>query len=183
MGQPLPGPLTLTVNGANLVADRALVVRQADGTSVSYASGAAIPYTPGQELHISGMQVTISGVPGQGDRFTIEPNRAATGDNRNMRLLGEIQTSRILDNGATTIQGAYAEMVSNVGNKTREVQVNGAASESMLQQANGSQQNIAGVNLDEEAANLLKYQQAYQAAGKVMQIADSLFDTLLSIGR
>ena len=61
-----------------------------------------------------------------------------------------------------------AQLVSSVGNKAREVQVNGLASESMLARANAVQQSVSGVNLDEEAANLLKYQQAYQAAGKVM---------------
>jgi flagellar hook-associated protein 1 FlgK len=74
-------------------------------------------------------------------------------------------------------------MVSYVGNKTREVQVNGSASEALLAQAREAQQDVSGVNLDEEAANLLKYQQAYQASGKVMQIASTLFDTLLSLGR
>ena len=74
-------------------------------------------------------------------------------------------------------------MVSSVGNKAREIQVNGAASDALLAQVTTSQQSVSGVNLDEEAANLLKYQQAYQAAGKVMQIASSMFDTLLSLGR
>jgi flagellar hook-associated protein 1 FlgK len=68
-----------------------------------------------------------------------------------------------------------------VGNKTREVQVNAKAGEALLAQATGAAQNVSGVNLDEEATNLLKYQQAYQAAGKVMQIAGTIFDTLLSI--
>ncbi|HEU4852621.1 MAG TPA: flagellar hook-associated protein FlgK [Telluria sp.] len=182
MAAQLGGPLTLTVTGATLLADQPVVVNMPDGSTVSYLAGDPIPYTVGDEINIGGAKVTISGLPVDGDKFTIAPNTGGTGDNRNMRLLGQIQTTKILDGGATTIQGAYAELVSNVGNKTREVQVNGAASESLLEQSTEAQQSIAGVNLDEEAANLLKYQQAYQAAGKVMQIADSLFDTLLSIG-
>jgi flagellar hook-associated protein 1 FlgK len=105
------------------------------------------------------------------------------GDNRNARLLGALQTTNILDNKSATFQSSYAELVSYVGNKAREVQVNGQAGAALLTQATESQQSVSGVNLDEEAANLIKYQQAYQAAGKVMQIAGTLFDTLLSIGR
>jgi flagellar hook-associated protein 1 FlgK len=63
------------------------------------------------------------------------------------------------------------------------VQVNASAAESLLKQATDVQQSVSGVNLDEEAANLIKYQQAYQAAGKVMATASTLFDTLLSLGR
>jgi flagellar hook-associated protein 1 FlgK len=62
------------------------------------------------------------------------------------------------------------------------VQVNGQASTSLLTQATASQQQVSGVNLDEEATNLLKYQQAYQAAGKLMQIASTLFASVLAIG-
>ena len=63
------------------------------------------------------------------------------------------------------------------------MQVSASAGEALLKEVQGAAQNVSGVNLDEEAANLLKYQQAYQAAGKVMQIANSIFDTLLSIAR
>jgi flagellar hook-associated protein 1 FlgK len=146
------------------------------------AGTAAIPYTDGAKVSFGGIDITLSGTPANGDTFTIGPNISGVGDNRNMHQLGELQTRNILDGGSATLQGSYAEMVSYVGNKTREVQVNGDAAAGMLDQATASQQSVSGVNLDEEATNLLKYQQAYQAAGKVMQIAGTLFDTLLSIG-
>jgi flagellar hook-associated protein 1 FlgK len=101
---------------------------------------------------------------------------------RNAGLLGDLQTKNIFNNGNATYQSAYADMVGTVGNKAREVQVNAKAGAALLAQAQGAAQDVSGVNLDEEASNLLKYQQAYQAAGKVMQIADTIFDTLLSIG-
>ena len=85
--------------------------------------------------------------------------------------------------GTTTIQGAYAQFVSLVGNKTNEVQATNTSEQSMLTSATNSQQSVSGVNLDEEATNLLKYQQAYQAAGKLMQIASQLFSQLLTIGQ
>jgi flagellar hook-associated protein 1 FlgK len=73
--------------------------------------------------------------------------------------------------------------VNTVGNKARELKVIGVAEEKVLEQATTAVQEESGVNLDEEAANLLRYQQAYQAAGKMMQIASQLFDVLLQLGQ
>jgi flagellar hook-associated protein 1 len=105
------------------------------------------------------------------------------GDNRNALLLGALQTANTLNGGTTTYQGAYSQLVSQIGNKTRELDVTSSAAGRMLSEANLSLQAESGVNLDEEATNLLRYQQAYQAAGKVMQIASQMFDVLLSLGR
>jgi flagellar hook-associated protein 1 FlgK len=87
-----------------------------------------------------------------------------------------------MDNGNANFQTTYAQMVNYVGNKAREAQIGGAAADAAVAQATNAQQSVSGVNLDEEAANLLRYQQAYQASGKVMQVASQLFDTLLSLG-
>ena len=107
----------------------------------------------------------------------------AVGDNSNALSLVALQTANTLGNGTITYQGAYSQLVSQVGNKTRELDVTSSAAGKLLSEATTALQNESGVNLDEEAANLLRYQQAYQAAGKVMQIASELFDVLLSIGR
>jgi flagellar hook-associated protein 1 FlgK len=84
---------------------------------------------------------------------------------------------------STSFQGVYSQLVSQIGNKTRELNVTSTAQDTLVQQIVQTQQAVSGVNLDEEAANLLRYQRAYQAAGKAMQIASTLFDTLLSLGR
>jgi flagellar hook-associated protein 1 FlgK len=155
----------------------------ADGVDTVYPAGtASIPYTDGANISFGGVNLEISGTPGDQDTFTVGPNTSGVGDSRNMVLLAALQTSNILDGGKTTLQGSYAQTVAFVGNKTRETQINGAASQTLLDQTTAAQSSISGVNLDEEAANLLRYQQAYQAAGKVMQIASTLFDTLLSLG-
>ncbi len=78
-------------------------------------------------------------------------------------------------------QGAYSQLVSDIGNKTREVSVTEAAQQALLEQATSESQSLSGVNLDEEAANLMKYQQAYQASAKVIDMASKLFDTILAI--
>lgn len=111
------------------------------------------------------------------------PAPSGSADNRNLLLLAGLQTSNTLNGGTTTYQGAYNQLISMVGNKTRELSITGAAEERVLAYSVAAQQSESGVNLDEEATNLLRYQQAYQAAGKFMQIADQMFDILLALGR
>lgn len=142
-----------------------------------------VSYTPGGNITYNGWTVQITGAPAASDTFSIDSNTNGKGDSRNALLLGSLQSANTLSNGTTTFQGAYAQLVSLVGNKANELQVTSKASETLLTQAQQAQQAESGVNLDEEAANLLRYQQAYQAAGKVMQIASQLFDVLLSLGK
>ena len=159
-----------------------LVTDKAGVKTLLTAPTAAVPFGAGTTYTFGGISVTMSGQPADKDSFTIDHNTGAVGDNRNMRLIGDLQAKGVLDGGNASFQASYAKLVGTVGNKAREVQVSAQASDSLLVQATASQQNVAGVNLDEEAATLLKYQQAYQAAGKVMQIASTLFDTLLQLG-
>lgn len=161
------------------------------------------PITSGQI--VDGVTITLSGLPAAGDSFLIRPTvngasgfsvaitdpkliaaaatSGAVGDNRNALLLGALQTANTLNGGTTTYQGAYSQLVSQIGNKTRELEMTSSAAGNLLSEASLSLQTESGVNLDEEATNLLRYQQAYQAAGKVMQIASEMFDVLLSLGR
>lgn len=169
---PLPTlPITLTYNTAT--------------SQFSYGAGpTTVAYVPGSSMTIGGnIQVTMTGVPGNGDQFVIGPNTNGVADNRNALLLAKLQTANTMAGGTTSYQGAYSQLVSQVGNKAAEVQVTAKAEANLLTQAKSSQQSLSGVNLDEEAANLLRFQQAYQAAGKMMQIATTMFDTLLQIGR
>ena len=195
-GNVLAAPVTLTYTSATGTLSgfppfQDVTVTNAAGTVTTYPGGTValplatpltVPYQAGDKISFGGMTVTMSGQPADTDTFVIAPNTGAAGDNRNMALIGQLQAKGVLDGGKATYQSSYAQLVGTVGNKAREVQVNAKASDALLVQASGAQQNVAGVNLDEEAANLLKYQQAYQASGKVMQIASTLFDTLLAIG-
>jgi flagellar hook-associated protein 1 FlgK len=182
----LSGPLTLSYDSTagsltGFPATQPVTVVAA-GVTTDYAAGATIPFTNGASYSVAGIHFTLNGKPGNGDQFTIAPNTGGGGDIRNAGLLAGLQSTNIFNNGNATYQSAYADLVSTVGNKAREVQVNGSASTALLAQAQGAAQGVSGVNLDEEASNLLKYQQAYQAAGKIMQVADTVFTTLLSIG-
>ena len=169
----LQQPVTITFTSATTY--------NVTGTGTGNPTG--LTYTPGATISYNGWSTAISGTPAAGDSFTVASNTGGVGDSRNALLLGDLQTANTLGNGTTSYQGAYSQFVSQIGNKTRELEVTSSAAGNLLSQTTLSAQNESGVNLDEEAANLLRYQQAYQAAGKVMQIASQLFDVLLSIGR
>jgi len=182
-GNQLAAPVTLTYNSATnqLTGFPTAVDVTVNGTTTSYPAGTPVPYTSGAKMSFQGIEIDITGNPANNDKFTISPG-SGVGDARNGVLLAGLQTKNILDDGHATFQASYAQMVNFVGNKTREVQIAGAAADTTVQQAQAARDSVSGVNLDEEASNLLRYQQAYQASGKVIQVASELFDTLLSLG-
>lgn len=143
-------------------------------TGVAYVAGGAITY--------NGWTVRISGTPAAGDTFTIGPNTGGVGDNRNALALGALQMQKLAAGGNATYQGAYSALVAAVGSKARELQVTSEAQDNLAAQAAQARENASGVNLDEEAANLLRYQEAYQASAKLMKVADTMFNTLLALG-
>lgn len=150
------------------------------------ASG--VNYSAGADISYNGWTTQIQGTPTTGDVFTVESNVNGIADNRNVALMGALQTRSTMNalaggNPTATYQGAYSQLVSSIGSKTNEVEAIGVAQTSLATQANASLQSVAGVNLDEEAANLLRYQQAYQAAAKVLEIAGKMFDEVLTLGR
>ncbi|MEO0318335.1 MAG: hypothetical protein RL404_2012 [Pseudomonadota bacterium] len=154
----------------------------ANGVSTTYAAGATIPFVADASYSFNGMQVTLSGSPSNGDQFSIAANTGGVGDARNVALIADLQNAMTVGGKTAHFQGAYAMLVADVGNKTRELEVTSAAAGTFFTQAVTAQQGESGVNLDEEAANMMRYQQAYQAAGKLMQAAGQLFDILLELG-
>jgi len=111
----------------------------------------------------------------------VAPNTGGTGDGRNALLLSALATAPSLVNGNASLTDANGQLTSFVGTTAHQASVEADAGAALLTQAQNAQQSLSGVNLDEEAANLQRYQQAYQAAGKVMAIADSLFLSILAI--
>ena len=163
----------------------------AAGQTISYklpnqpeVTGASspIPYQQGMQIAVSGMSFEMTGVPNAGDQFTLLRNTAATADGRNALAMGQLQTDNTMSGAKATLQGAYAEMVAKVGFKARELKVTGEAQQAVLEQAQASRDSLSGVNLDEEAANMLRFQQAYQASAKLLEIGKTLFDTVLQLG-
>lgn len=150
--------------------------------------GAGLPalgvvYTAGANISYNGWTTQLTGTPSATDTFTVGANIGATADGNNMLSLASLQTKNTMAGGTTTYQGAYGQLVSSVGNKTRELEVTSQAQSSMVEQSIQTIKSFSGVNLDEEAANLLRYQRAYQAAGKALQVANVMFDTILELGR
>ena len=139
-------------------------------------------YTAGTDISFNGYTFQISGSPAAGDVFTVTPNNNGVADNRNMLLLGALQATNTLENGTANYQTAYGQLVSQVGNKTRELEVTSKAQANLLAQTEQSIQSVSGVNLDEEAANLLRFQQAYQASSKIIEMSSTLFDSILRFG-
>lgn len=148
-------------------------------TNTTLASN--VGYTSGSPISYNGWTVSITGSPNAGDGFTVAKNAGAVSDNSNALLLAGLQTANTLQGGTTSFEGAYSQLVAQVGTTASQMQVTSKAQTSMVKQLTQAQQSVAGVNLDEEAANLMRYQQSYQAAGKMMQIAGTLFQSILQI--
>ncbi len=150
----------------------------------TYSPGTTKNIFPSDNLALDyGYQVQISGSPAAGDSFAVSYNTNGTGDNRNALALAGLQTQGILNGGATSSAQASGQLVAKVGTQASNAQNNLSASTALLQQAQNQQASISGVNLDEEAANMLKFQQAYQAAAQVISIGSTLFNALLTAVR
>lgn len=173
---------TTQLSFAGVTAGQTITYKPPGAAEVSVVAPATIPYTQGMAVAVSGMSFVISGVPGNGDTFKLERNTAATSDGRNALALGKLQTQNTVAGGTATFQTAYAELVANNGVKTRELKVTGEAQQSVLEQAQANRDALSGVNLDEEAANMIRFQQAYQASAKLLEVGKTLFDTILQIG-
>lgn len=145
--------------------------------------GTLVPYTSGSPISYYGWEVTLTGTPEIGDVFTIQGNHGATGDNSNMLQLGELQTANTLDNNTQSFQESFSKLVAHVGVVTARADQGRIAQDTLLQQTEEQKSSLSGVNLDEEAADLMRYQQAYAAAARVMATANEIFNSLLDAVR
>jgi flagellar hook-associated protein 1 FlgK len=100
-----------------------------------------------------------------------------------MLLIGDLQQANSLDNGSSNFQQSFGRLVSDVGTRTQEARINSEASQTLLAQVKDRRESISGVNLDEEAAKLIKFEQAYQASAQVIQVARTIFQTIIDSTR
>jgi flagellar hook-associated protein 1 FlgK len=134
---------------------------------------------PGGKIAYNGWSFSLSGAPAAGDTFTVAASATdPSGDNRNATALAALSSAGLL--GGKTLTQSYALLVSDVGSRANEISAGADAYDVVLNQAIVNEQSTAGVNLDEEAAKLLRFQQAYSASGKVLAMASQLFDTILA---
>ncbi len=136
-------------------------------------------YTSGGNIAQNGWQVQITGTPAAGDSFVIQSNAGATGDNRNALASAGQQTQGVLSNGTTSVNGAVSALITGIGSQAQQVNTAQTAQSDINSQAQQNVQSVSGVNLDEEAANLLQWQQAYQASAQALAIGNSTFTFLM----
>jgi flagellar hook-associated protein 1 len=152
-------------------------------TTYSINGSGSFAYTAGSPISANGWSVSVSGAPAVGDRFTVADNSAGRGDNRNALKLVDALRAPALDGGTTTLAATVDRLTAEVGLQTRSAQTSRDAQAIVNREDIAARESVSGVNLDEEAANLLRYQQAYQAAAQVIAIAGTLFDSLLAATR
>ena len=156
-----------------------------------WAAGQPIGNQPGAAPPINlGFQLSLNGVPRNGDRITLDPTKFPANNNGNAKAFLEIQKEtfvgqRIQPDGSialgATINDAYAAAMSEIGARVQGATYLSGVSTSVAADAEATRAGEAGVNIDEEAARLMQFQQGYQAAAKVLQAAQTIFDELLKI--
>ena len=163
------------------------------GSGAVFVPASPVTIVPGQQntLQVSNgtytFEFTLSGVPQDGDSFTLDFNASGVSDNRNALKLVDLQNAQVIGvdptagiaNGTSFTDG-YGELVERVGTLTAQTRVDSQATGAILKQATDSRDSLSAVSLDEEAANLIKFEQYYQASAQIIQVARSLFDTLIN---
>lgn len=152
-------------------------------TSTWSAASPPMDYTPGQPIIINGWSITLTGTPAAGDTVDVanaldfgEAFRLNAG---NAGAFLDLRDKKVFDQG-TTLSDGFSAAMAVVGTRTQSVQLAKKLSSTVAKNLEMDRTAVSGVNLDEEAARLLQYQQAYQASSKVIQIAQSLFDSVLN---
>ncbi len=132
-------------------------------------------------------EVTISGRPEAGDNFSVSFNTNGVSDNRNARKLVDLQNKAVIgvnplapDTTGASFTDSYGDLVERVGTLTSQARVDSEATGAILKQATDNRDSVSAVNLDEEAAKLIQFEQYYQASAQIIQVARSLFDTLIN---
>ncbi len=179
----------ISFDGTNYTA-----TRLSDNTQTNLGAGPA--------LNVDGLDITVTTGAAAGDSFLIQPMKdvasqitvalsnpsqiaaaadpfVGVGDNANMLAMADLQINNTMEGGNASFTDAYSQLIGDIGTKTKQAKTGLAAMEVVHENAIAARESVSGVNLDEEAADLLKYQQAYQAAARVITVGNELFGTLL----
>ncbi|GAA0688694.1 flagellar hook-associated protein FlgK [Marinobacterium maritimum] len=142
-----------------------------------------LPYTAGEPItfETDGYEVVLENQPEPGDRFTIEFNTDGYSDNSNALAMSDLQDKRLVN--GFSYQDTYGQMLAKVGTQASNAEVAYTASRAVKISSEDALQSVAGVNLDEEAARLVQYQQAYSAAAQIISAYQTMFDSLISAVR
>ena len=167
---------TLSFGGVNVVFTDFNTTQNGDRFEVQPVRRAA----GDMDANITDLDKIAAGQPANPNDDPTDWVAEGAGDNRNALALQNMQAESIVG-GSASVSGAYASIVSDVGNRTNIVQVNLDARQGLTDQLKAVQQSESGVSLDEEAANLIRFQQYYQANARVIDTASNIFDTILGL--
>ena len=155
-----------------------------DANQYTIDGNGPFPYTPGQPINANGWSLTLDGVPAASDPFSVGTTGAGSSDNGNALLLAGLDDAKALGNGTVSLNGAIGGLTTSIGSAARQADYAQQAQQILHDQAESARDAVSGVNIDEEAANMIRFQQAYQAAAQVISTADNMFQSLLSaVGR
>ena len=182
LGSAKPGTMSVTDAGA-FASFAGAQVEFIDATSYTVDGAGPFAYTPGAAITGNGWSMTLDGAPEAGDTFNLSRTPARSTDNSNARLLAGLDGKSILDGGTVNLTSGLSRITSRVGTESQHAQMNLAAQQALHDQVVAERDSVSGVNLDEEAADMLRYQQAYQAAAQIISTADTMFQTLLGAVR
>lgn len=189
----------ITFDGTNY-----MVTRLPEGTQVYNGPATGTPPTATLDLDAEmGVRLTISAPPQAGDKWSLSPTRDAardlkvaitdpnkialadtTGGNANGKnglKLAQLQTAKVLDRSSTSINEMFSRVVNTVGVQTQQIKAAATAQANLITQKQAAQQNVSGVNLNEEYVSLSQYQEQYQASARIIDVASTMFDTLLGL--
>ena len=167
------------INAANPNLLNTVTIAFSSPTTYSINGAGSFAYTSGGTITDNGWQTQISGTPAAGDTFTVQSNAAGSGDNTNALAFVNQESQGYLSNGTESVSGAVSALISGAGAQAQQVNTAQTAQTAVNTQAQNNVQSVTGVNLDEEAAHLLQWQQSYQAAAQALTIANGLFSNLL----
>lgn len=164
--------------------DYSYTLRDASGAATATGTGS---WRAGAPIALNGFALNLAGVPKTGDRLSVMPTVAVGANNGNALAFSKLATAGLVaptGGGSTgaanqSVTDAYASAIANIGVRVQSGKTAAGISGAVATQAESARANRSGVNLDEEAASLIQYQQSYQAAAKILQVAQSIFDTLL----
>jgi flagellar hook-associated protein 1 FlgK len=173
----LTGVKVTDYTNANLRTPAAIAFTSA--TQYTIDGNGPFTYTAGQTISANGWSFVLDGAPKQGDSFSIGPTPAGSSDNTNALLLAKVEEAKAFNSGTVTLNGALGGLTTQVGSAARAADYSLQAQQVITDQAQANRDATSGVNLDEEAADMLRLQQAYQAASQLISTADSMFQTIL----
>lgn len=177
---------TTTITFSSSTGTYGWLQKDAAGNPVASATGLA--WTPGQPIAVNGFALQLDGVPADGDTFTVAPtpynafsngNALAMADLRDLQTVGTTGMAAGKATGGANFTDAYASVIGEVGVRVQQSKTASSIADALATDAKQRETNASGVNLDEEAARLIAYQQNYQASAKILTVAQTLFDTLL----